>query len=320
MSSDGSFHIDSSVGAKTNLITHAHFDHIHPGSDEYWCAAPCEPLLRMRLGANVKLRAIPYGEKLRLGDFWISFHPAGHILGSAQIRIERRSRVCVVTSDFKRQADPTCLGYESIPCETLVLESTYGLPIYHWPPAPDIIDEIYQWWSWCRKEQLTALLYCSSMGKAQRLLAELYAYTDQKVYLHGALLRCTELYRKSSVQMLPTEPVVEAHGNLTGSLVLAPPSAHRSPWVRRFPAFATALASGRMHVQRTRRQEGYQNGFALSDHADWQALLQTVRESGAREVYVTHRHADCMARYLREVSRLEAYAVRSEFGLRDFED
>lgn len=308
------FHIDAWGRAAINLITHAHGDHARTGSVEYWCAEPCAPILRHRLGPDVRIRPVPYRDPVRLEDCWISFHPAGHILGSAQIRVERGSNVWVVTGDYKRDADPTCEPFEPVPCDTMITEATFGLPIYRWASSREVTARIMDWWERCREEHVTALLFCYALGKAQRILAELTHFTQEEVLLHGAVASLTQIYREQGVPMVPTKLVSDAEGPTEGRLVLAPPSAHRSPWMKRFRSVSTAFASGWMAVRGIRRRRGYHRGFVLSDHADWQGLLDTVADSRATRLLVTHGSSDTLARYLRDVKGMKADALTTHFG------
>jgi putative mRNA 3-end processing factor len=311
---DNAFHIDAWGKADVNLITHAHGDHARSGSAEYWCVEDCASILRHRLGSDIRLRSFPYRHKERLGNSWISFHPAGHIRGSAQIRVEHGSEVWVVTGDYKRDPDPTCEPFETVPCETLITEATFGLPIYRWTTSETIAAQVVEWWQECRREGTTALLFCYALGKAQRILSELSRFTNDEVLVHGAVASLTQLYRDQGVPMVPTRLVGEETGSTEGRLVLAPPSAHRSPWMKRFRAVSTAFASGWMAVRGIRRRRGYQRGFVLSDHADWSSLLRTVEESGASRVLVTHGATDALARFLREVKGVRAESLATEFG------
>lgn len=311
---DQRFHIDAWGKATVNLITHAHGDHARFGSDEYWCAEDCAGILRHRLGPTIRIKPMRYGVKARLGDCWVSFHPAGHIRGSAQVRVEQGSDVWVVTGDYKRDPDPTCEPFEPVHCHTLITEATFGLPIYHWTSAEATICSIMNWWQWCKEERATALLFCYALGKAQRILAELVRWTDEEVLVHGAVASLTDIYRDQGVVMVPTRLVGEAGGGTAGRLILAPPSAHRSPWMKRFPVVSTAFASGWTAVRGFRRRRGYQRGFVLSDHADWAGLIRTVDESHASRVLVTHGSSESLARFLREVKGLTAEPLATEFG------
>ena len=322
---DSLFHVDAWTPAPINLVTHGHSDHARGGSGEYWCTNASVPILRSRLGADVKIRGFEYGETAKLGESWISFHPAGHILGSAQVRIEHGSQVWVVTGDYKRDPDPTCRLFEPVECDTLITEATFALPIYAWQPMSETARQIFEWWTWCKQEKLTAVLFCYSLGKAQRVLAELQPFTEEEILLHGAIVQLTQIYRDQGVKMLPTKAVSDFAGegsrqrsnnsaNFEGRLVLAPPSAHRSTWMKRFSSVSTAFASGWMAVRGIRRRRGYERGFVISDHADWKGLLQTVDDSKASRVLVTHGNSDTLARYLRDVKGLQAEPLTTHYG------
>ena len=310
------FHIDAWSRAPINLVTHGHSDHARGGSDEYWCTPETAQILRHRISPDLKIRTVPYGEKVRIGKTWISFHPAGHIYGSAQIRIEREGEVWVVTGDFKRDPDPTCAPFEVVPCHTLITEATFALPIYHWAPMAETAREIYDWWQWCKVEKVTALIFAYSLGKSQRILAELMNYTDEEVLTHGAVENLTAIYRAAGVAMLPTRRIQESaeKEDFTGRLVLAPPSAHRSTWMKKFRAVSTAFCSGWMAVRGIRRRRGYERGFVISDHADWLGLTRTVTEAGPERVLVTHGDSETFARFLRETRGLAADALRTVYG------
>ena len=296
------------------LITHAHADHARPGCGEYWAVASSEGVLRQRLGQDITLHPVQYGEEHWLGQCRVSFHSAGHVLGSAQIRLEVDGEVWVVSGDYKRDADPSCEPFEPVPCDVLITEATFGLPIYRWQTGAEVAEEIRDWWQSDR--QRPSLLFCYAFGKAQRLMAELNAIgVDDEVLLHGAVETVTRHYRAAAVPMTPSRPVSDLprSDTLAGRLVLAPPSAHRSSWMRRFRSPQTGFASGWMAVRGARRRRGYERGFVLSDHADWPGLIQTVRQSGARKVYVTHGQSDVLARYLREVEGIEAEPLETLF-------
>jgi putative mRNA 3-end processing factor len=301
----GRFHIDPWEPVERAVITHAHGDHARPGHQAYLCAAPGEVLLRRRFGPDAAIQAVPYGQMVTMGNVRISFHPAGHVLGSAQIRLESNDGVWVVAGDYKRAPDPTCAAFEPVRCDTFITESTFGLPIYRWDPTDIVIDDVGGWWNGNREDGRTSVLFCYTIGKAQRLLAELMRITDRTVFVHGMMLGMIEAYRESGAAMLPAVPVIEPTGgarsarrSFAGELVLAPLSARGTPWMRRLGDVSDGFASGLMRVRGVRRQRGYDRGFVLSDHADWPALLQTVADSGATRVLATHGHAEPLARYL----------------------
>lgn len=300
---DGDFHIDPWGAVPRALITHAHGDHARAGSAAYLCAEPCVPLLRQRFGPDVPIQGQPYGVPIDLGGVRVSFHPAGHILGSAQIRLEGRDGVWVLSGDYKRAPDPTCEPFELVRCDTLITESTFGLPIYRWDPAGEVVADVLAWWRQNRADGLASLLFCYTIGKAQRLLAELATLTDEPVLVHGMLQPMTEVYRAAGIRMLPTTTLVERPRgtSMAGELVLAPPSARGTPWMRRLGALSDGLTSGLMRVRGVRRQRSYDRGFVLSDHADWPALIDTVRATGATRVLTTHGHAEPLARHLADL-------------------
>jgi putative mRNA 3-end processing factor len=297
---DGDFYVDPWAPVARAVITHAHGDHARPGCAAYLCASPCAPLLTRRLGAATAIETHPYGTATTLGSTRVSFHPAGHVLGSAQVRIEGAQGVWVISGDYKRARDPTCVSFEPVRCDTFVTESTFGLPIYRWDAADVVIREIVAWWDDNRTRGLTSVLFCYTLGKAQRVLAELTRYSDRCVLVHGMMLPMIEIYRAAGVTMAQTSALIERpRGSSTaGELVLAPLSARGTPWMRRLGDLSDGFASGLMRVRGVRRQRGFDRGFVLSDHADWAALLQTIADSGASRVLSTHGHSEPLARYL----------------------
>jgi putative mRNA 3-end processing factor len=308
----GDFHIDPWAPVRRAVITHAHGDHARGGSDAYLCASECAAVLARRLGPSTVIEPQPYGTRITLGDTRVSFHPAGHIRGSAQVRVEGRGGVWVVTGDFKRAADPTCVPFEPVRCNTFVTESTFGLPIYRWDSTESVMREIVDWWDTNRVSGLASVLFCYTLGKAQRVLAELTRFTDRTVLVHGMLLPMIDAYRAASVNMVATAALIDRpRGSAcAGELVLAPLSARGTPWMRRLGDLSDGFASGLMRVRGVRRQRGFDRGFVLSDHADWPALLQTIEETGASRVLATHGHAEPLARYLRSRGR-EAGVMRT---------
>ena len=299
----GAFHVDPWAPVPRALITHAHGDHARPGMAAYLCAAPTVPLLRRRLGSDAVIESLPYGERRTLGDVRVSFHPAGHVLGSAQIRVEGSEGIWVVAGDYKRAADPTCAPFEPVPCDTFITESTFGLPIYRWDDTADVIADLFHWWQANAGAGRTSVLFCYTLGKAQRVLAELAHLTDREVYIHGMMAGMIDVYRDAGIRMLPVKPVIDEarsrdRRSFAGELVLAPLPARGTPWMRRLGDVSDAFASGLMRVRGVRRQRGFDRGFVLSDHADWPALLATVGEMGASRVLATHGYADPLARHL----------------------
>jgi putative mRNA 3-end processing factor len=296
----GDFYVDPWDATPRALVTHAHGDHARPGSGAYLCAADCAPLLARRFGPEAQIEPLAYGQSITLGRVRVSFHPAGHILGSAQIRIEGSDGIWVVSGDYKRASDPTCVPFEPVTCDTFITESTFGLPIYRWAATEMVIAEILTWWELNRTRGLASVVFCYTLGKAQRLLAELASVTDRSVFVHGMLIPMIEAYREHGIAMLPTQPLIERPrgASFAGEMVLAPLSARGTPWMRRLGDTSDAFVSGLMRVRGVRRQRAYDRGFVLSDHADWQDLLLTVAQTGASRVLASHGHAEPLARYL----------------------
>lgn len=310
----GDFYIDPWRPVDRAIITHAHGDHLRAGSAEYTLAAPGEGVARLRLPADTNLRAVAYGQPLHYGPVQVSLHPAGHILGSSQVRIACDDQVWVVSGDYKRDPDPTCAPFEVVPCDVFISEATFALPIYRWTETREVAQDIHRWWQRNRERGIASLLYAYALGKAQRVLSELTAFTDEPVYLHGAVTSITDAYRAAGVAMLPTlDATVSRSRDYAGALVIAPPSAAGSPWVRRFGEHSSGFCSGWMRVRGDRRRRGRDRGFVISDHADWPSLLRTFRETGARRILLTHGHSDTMVRYLRE-QQVDAAALATEYG------
>lgn len=310
----GDFHIDPWKPVPRAVITHAHADHARSGSKHYWCTTPGLGLTRARVGNGGGITAVDYGKPFTLGQATVSLHPAGHVLGSAQVRIEVDGEVWVVSGDYKRDPDPSCAPFEPVRCDTFITEATFALPVYRWPDPADVAREIFAWWNECKAKGETAVLCCYALGKAQRILAELLRFTDETAYLHGAMAPLVKLYRQAGVAMLPTDAV----GNQPkffdwrGKLLLAPPGAAGTPWMKRFKPYSTGFASGWMRVRGSRRRQAWDRGFVLSDHADWNGLLLSIEQSGARRVLATHGNTDALIATLR-ARGLDAASLHTEF-------
>ena len=306
------------------LITHAHADHARAGCGEYWAIGASETILRRRLGSTINLIPVNYGDLHRIGDARVSFHSAGHVLGSAQIRLEAGGESWLVSGDYKRCPDPSCAPFEPVQADVFITEATFALPIYRWQTGGTIARQILQWWQ--ANPDRPSVLLAYAFGKAQRLLAELAAIgvgeagqpggEGQEILLHGAVEALMPAYREAGVPLPPTRPAsaVERGEALAGRLVIAPPSAQNGPWMRRFKGAQTAFVSGWMAVRGNRRRRGVAQGFVMSDHADWPGLIASIRGSGARQIYVTHGSDDTLARYLREQEGLSAEPLQGDFA------
>ena len=297
----GNFHIDPWRPVERAVITHAHADHARSGSAAYLAATPGQHLMRTRLGADIDLQCLDYGETITENGVTVSLHPAGHVLGSAQIRLEYQGEIAVVAGDYKVTPDPTCATFEPVRCHTFVTESTFGLPIYRWETSEEIFAGVDRWWRANRDAKKTSVIFAYALGKAQRVMAGVDASIGP-IYLHGATEVVTRAYRASGVALPETKPVsAESRKHeFAGSLVIAPPSAAGTPWMRKYEPYSDAMASGWMRVRGTRRRRALDRGFVLSDHADWPGLLWAIEATGADNVLVTHGSTHELARYLRE--------------------
>jgi len=310
----GDFHIDPWQPVERAVITHAHGDHLRAGSAMYYVAESGAALARHRLPAGAALTPLAYGETVDIGAIRVSLHPAGHVLGSAQVEVRQGDRVWVVSGDYKRDADPTCAPFAVVPCDVFISEATFALPAYQWIDTAIIAREIVDWWQANRLRGLASVLFAYSLGKAQRVLAELARLSSEPVYVHGAVGTLVDLYRRQGIAMAPTAPASSLQAaDYAGALILAPPSAGGSPWMRRFGDHRTGFCSGWMRIRGDRRRRGYDRGFVLSDHADWPSLLRTFRETGARRILLTHGYTEAMCRYLRERG-VDASPLKTEYG------
>lgn len=309
----GDFHIDPWRPAERAVITHAHADHARPGSRAYYAAIPGRGILQRRLGDDATIHAVDYGESIRFGPVTVSLHPAGHLLGSAQVRVERAGEIWVVSGDYKTEPDRTCAGFEPVACDVFITESTFGLPVYRWPPEAGVFDAINGWWRANRTRGRTSIIYAYALGKAQRVLSGLDPGVGP-ILLHGAVEAMTEAYREAGVALPPTQHATNesAKQHKGEAIVIAPLSANGSTWLRKFTPLATAFASGWMAVRGARRRRSVDRGFVLSDHADWPGLHHAIEATGARRIGVTHGFVEPMVRWLNERGR-EAFAVSTRF-------
>jgi putative mRNA 3-end processing factor len=310
----GDFYIDPWRPVERAVVTHAHADHARPGSLAYLAARAGERVLRTRLGDDATIQAAEYGEVVAIGGVRVSLHPAGHILGSAQVRVEHGGQVWCVSGDYKVEPDATCTQFEPVRCHTFVTESTFGLPIYRWRPQAEVFAEIDAWWRANQAAGRASLLLGYALGKAQRLLAGVDASIGP-IVTHGAVERLNADYRAGGVALPPTTyaGAVGRGFDWSRALIVAPPSAEGTPWTRRFGPLSAGFASGWMHTRANRKRRGVDRGFALSDHTDWPGLLDVVAATGAEQVWVTHGYTGPVVRWLRECG-LEARAIDAHFG------
>ena len=312
----GDFFIDPRGQVSRAIITHAHSDHGRPGHDSYLCSEPCKALLQIRIGQDSTIESLPFGKKTKIGQASVSFHPAGHILGSAQVRVEVKGQVWVVSGDYKPQADQTCEPFELVKCHGYVSECTFGLPVYRWRPEQTIHQQMNQWWSANAEEGRASLLFAYSLGKAQRVLAGLN-HEVGPIYVHSAVYPFLEHYEKAGAKLPPVAKIERGQEYDFGqAIIVAPPAVEDSTWTRKFRSARKAFASGWMAVRGARRRRNLDRGFILSDHADWDGLLTVIKGTEAEEIKVTHGNGDALTRYLLEqgynCSVLEGAKIRGE--------
>ncbi len=308
----GDFHIDPWRPVARALITHGHADHARPGMGAYLATDRALPVIRHRLG-DITADAIAYGETRTIGGAQVTFHPAGHLPGSAQIRVEVAGEVWVVSGDYKTTPDGLAEPFEPVRCHSFITECTFGLPIFTWQPQQEVAAQINQWWSSNRAEGRFSLLGAYSLGKAQRLMSLIDP--QGPILTHGAV-EATNAVLRAQAYALPETVQVTPDMNVKdypGALVIAPPSALGSAWARRFGRASTGFASGWMRLRGIRRRRAMDRGFVLSDHADWPGLHEAIAATGAENIYVTHGYTDIFARHLNEIG-YTARIVPTRFG------
>ncbi|MGO4478446.1 ligase-associated DNA damage response exonuclease [Massilia sp. 2TAF26] len=309
----GDFYIDPWRPVDRAVITHAHGDHARWGHKHYLASGQSVNILKSRLDADIDIDGLAYGERIVHKGVTVSLHPAGHVLGSAQVRMEHEGEVWVASGDYKVEPDKTCVSFEAVRCHTFITESTFGLPIYRWDPQQEVFDEINRWWRRNAEEGRTSVLYAYAFGKAQRVLSGLDTSIGP-IVCHGAVEPLNRVYREGGIALPDTQLVSETgKEEMKRALVLAPPSAAGSTWTRRFGDYSDAFASGWMLLRGARRRRGVDRGFVLSDHADWPGLLSAIEATGAQQVVVTHGSIPVMVRWLCQIG-LDAKAFDTEFG------
>jgi len=315
--SAGNFYIDPWKPVDKAVITHGHSDHAHAGSKHYLCHHFTRPVLQLRLGDN-DYQSVGWNEPLQINGVSVTLYPAGHIIGSSQVRVEHKGEVWVVSGDYKVEDDGISGAFEPVRCHTFITESTFGLPVYNWKPQEQIYASIREWIRDNHAAGKTSVLIAYSLGKAQRVLQAVKDIAD-RVFAHGAVYNMQQTLINAGiipagmlpglVRVTPDLPKEE----YKGQVVIAPPSADGSSWMRRFAPSATGICSGWMQVRGNQRRRNADAGFALSDHCDWKALLQAVEATGAQKVLVTHGFQSAFSRYLNEAG-IEAGEVKTEYG------
>ena len=309
----GNFYIDPWKPVDRAVITHAHSDHARPGSKYYLCHHLTKPLLQLRLGDHL-FESVDWNESVFMNGVKVSLHPAGHIIGSAQIRVEYNGEVCVASGDYKTENDGISGAFEPVKCNTFITECTFGLPIYKWKKQPDIFSDIQNWVTQNKADKKTSVLIAYSLGKAQRVLMPL-SEMGLPVYVHGAVWNVHQILVNSGWNLPHVQRVQPdtLKADMAGTIVIAPPSADGTPWIKKFHPYSVGICSGWLQVRGNARRKNTDAGFALSDHADWDGLLQAVHATGAQKVYATHGFQSAFSRYLNEHG-IEAGEVKTEYG------
>lgn len=295
----GDFYIDPWRSVPKALITHGHSDHARYGCSKYLSVNENKWILKARLGNQIDLTCLNYGESILINGIKVTFHPSGHLLGGSQIEVEQNGNTWVVSGDYKTQSDPTCRQFIPIKCHTFISECTFGLPIYRWQSSQQIIHEIQDWWKTNAALETCSILGAYSLGKAQRILASLGEFHGP-IFVHGAVQKINQAYLATGISLPETNsPRISNDKKVfQKALVIAPPSALNSSWSRRFGKSSMAVASGWCAVRGNRRRRGLEKGFVLSDHADWGGLIDSIKSTNAERVLLTHGFTSVFSRYL----------------------
>ncbi len=295
----GDFYIDPWAAVPKAIITHAHGDHARWGCQKYLSSFDGQHLMRTRLGKEIDLQLLRDGETITINGVRVSLHPAGHVLGSSQVRLEHGGQIWVVSGDYKLEADSTCQPFEPVKCHHFITESTFGLPVYRWPDPKDVFKQINRWWLENQAEERVSVIFAYSLGKAQRILSGIDPGLGP-IFCHGAVETLNAAYKASNIKLPQTQHAGrgEQRKAWKRALIVAPPSAQGSVWLRKFGDVSTGFASGWMMIRGTRRRKAVDRGFVLSDHADWPGLLEAINATGAENIYVTHGYTSQMSRWL----------------------
>ncbi|NVJ85715.1 MAG: ligase-associated DNA damage response exonuclease [Algoriphagus sp.] len=302
------------------VITHAHSDHARWGMKNYLAHHHSAEVMKLRLGSEINLETIDYGEVKMVNGVKISLHPAGHIPGSSQVRLEYKGRIAVVSGDYKVEDDGLSVPFEPIKCHEFVSECTFGLPIYKWEPQEEIFNQINSWWRDNASEGRNSVLFAYSLGKAQRILKHL-DFSIGKVFTHGAVWNTNQALLTSGIAMPDVPKVTQdiPKSEFKGSLIIAPPSAMGTPWMRKFSPYRTGICSGWMAIRGTRRRRAADRGFVLSDHADWEGLISAIEATEAEKVYLTHGSTAAFGKFLQEEKGINAVELQTLFGEEEVE-
>jgi len=296
------------------VITHAHSDHSRWGMKHYLAHHHSEDVMRLRLGLDISLETVDYGEVMDINGVKVSLHPAGHIPGSAQVKLEYKGKTAVVSGDYKTENDGLSQQFEPVRCHEFVSECTFGMPIYKWQSQKEIFEAINGWWRQNAADGRNSVVFGYSLGKAQRIINNLDLSIGE-VFAHGAIWNTNQALIANGVKVVDIPKVTQEipKSRFKGALIIAPPSAMGSPWMKQFSPYQTGICSGWMNIRGARRRRAADAGFVLSDHADWEGLISAIKATEAQKVYLTHGSTAVFGRYLEEVEKIHAVELKTLF-------
>jgi len=305
-------YLDPWKPVKKAILSHGHADHARWGSSSYLCTPTAAPVIKYRLG-EINLQTLPFGEEKLINGVSFSFHPAGHILGSAQIKVSYKGEIVVFSGDYKTANDGFSEAFEPVKCHTFITESTFGLPVYHWQDQKWVFNEMEEWCKNNRNNHQLSILYGYSLGKAQRILQGLPESVGP-IFTHSTIEAVLNVMRNQGVSLKNTIPVNEhlTRAELLSGVIIAPPAVQNSNWLKKFEPIRNGVVSGWMSLRGARRRRNADKGFVLSDHADWEGLNEAISLTGAENVFVTHGYTDILSKWLIDKG-LNAYPLETNF-------
>ncbi len=309
----GKFYIDPWKPVDDAVITHAHSDHAYWGHKHYLAHHLSKEILLYRLG-DIKLQTIGYGESMNKNGVSVSLYPAGHVIGSAQVRVEYQGEVWVVSGDYKTEDDGVCTPFEPVRCHHFISECTFGMPVYQWKPQAQIFEDVNTWWRTNAANNVATVIVGYALGKSQRILQHLNLSIG-KVYTHGVIENTNEALRRNGIILNPTTRITPdtPKEEIRKGIILAPPSAIGTPWMRKFNPYSFGYCSGWMAIRGAKRRRAADRGFVLSDHADWDGLISAIDATDCEKVYLTHGYTATFTRYLNEIG-FDAHEVHTLYG------
>ena len=309
----GKFYLDPWFPVDYAIISHGHADHARWGNKHYLCHNDSKAILKHRIGQDISIESMGYNEPKMINGVQVSFYPAGHIIGSAQIRLEYKGYVIVFSGDYKTQPDFISVPFEPVKCNEFITESTFGLPIYKWKSELELQAELQNWVLQNQQNNRTSVFLGYSLGKAQRIMKLVEGVDD--IFVHSAINNLNNAISDSGI-IIPETTLIKPDFDkkeIQNKIVILPPALLGSKLLKRIPNAATAICSGWMHIRGNRRWKGVDAGFAVSDHADWDGLLEAVKATEAEKVYVTHGSQAVFSKYLNEIG-IEAHELKTEYG------